>query len=175
MGEKNLFKLAKSGSEKKSTTTKKPAEKGGDKTISPAEERDLKVKQKVKELLKDVDLKPEIKEELLEIEQEKPEKPNEEGMEWLQEQVSLLSEKCESLKAELEVAKGDYAEILAENQRLKNSPTTADGNIKANVIRIFNELQTNHLNMGNNFIIYPVAFMNRLIMFFPFLGEHKRF
>lgn len=175
MVEKNLLKLAKSGSKKKPTTTKKPAEKKVEKTISPAEERDLKAKQKVQELLKDVDLKPEIKEELFEIEQEKPEKPNEEGMEWLQEQVSLLSEKCESLKAELEVAKGDYAKILTENQRLKNSPATADGNIKANVIRIFNELQANYLNMDNNFIIYPVAFMNRLVVFFPFLAEHKRF
>ena len=175
MAEKNLLKLAKGDDKKKTTVTKKPTEKKVEKPISPAEERDMKAKQKVQELLKDVDLKPEMKEEIFEIEEEKIEKPNGEGMEWLQEQVSLLSAKCENLKAELEVAKSDYAKILSEYQQLMNSPTTVDGNVKANIIRIFDELQENHLNMGNNFIIYPVAFMNRLVMFFPFLAEHKRF
>lgn len=174
----NLLKLAKkNGGDNKSTTAKKSTEIMDEKPISPTEERDMKAKQKVRELLKDVNLKPETKEEIFELEQEKSEKPDEKSIEWLQEQVSLLSEECERLKTELKIVNENYAKIFTEYQKLKNSSTIVgnDANIKMNLIRIFNELQSNHLSLGNNFIIYPVAFMNRLIMFFPFLNEHKRF
>ena len=67
--------------------------------------------------------------------------------------------------------------IFAEYQKLKqdNNIGSNDGQVAQNVIRVFNELQGNYFQYQQNFIIYPVAFMNRLIMYFPFLQNEKRF
>jgi len=174
--ESSLVKLAK-GSGKKATPAKKVEKIEPEKVLTPAEERDIKAKAKVEQLLEGVELTPK-KEELLELDA-----PPKEGHEWLEEQVSLLGEQVETLKAEVEVAKGDYARIFAENQRIKNGGGIQDDSMtKQIVLRIFNELQESHLSMGNNphtgapnLVIAPIAFMNRLIMYFPFLEQHKKF
>jgi len=177
MAKNSLMNLAKGNGKKNTTTAKKPAEKKEVEkpVISPAEERDLKAKARVEELLHDVPLTLETTEkesELLEVEQE-PKK----GVEWLEEQVQLLADGNQNLRAELELAKGDYARIFEENQRLKNGQhvVSNDNQIAQSVVMVFNELQSNYFQLGDNLVIYPVAFMNRLIMFFPFLQNEKRF
>jgi len=54
--------------------------------------------------------------------------------------------------------------------------------VKAKVFELFDELQTNHLRMGTdpqtgvgNFRIYCPGFLNRMLAFFPFLNEVKRY
>jgi hypothetical protein len=150
-------------------------EKEEEKIISPAEERDLKAKQKVEELLQDVQLTSEKKEEeLLEVDEEPK------GIEWLEEQIQLLSNANENLKSELTLAKDDYVRIFEENQHLKDG--VGDGAIKLKIIELFNELQNNHNQLGTdpisgigNFRIYCPGFLNRLILFFPFLENIRRF
>lgn len=173
---KNLVKLAK-GDTKKAPATKKTAVKK--ETLTPEEERDLKAKAKVQELLADVTLTPKKEEdELLEISKEE-----QQGTDWLQEQVSALSSENQLLKADLAVAKDDYQKILVENQRLKAGVGVQDeGPMKVAVTTIFHEIQSNYLkNPGNtqfgtpNFVIVPPAFLNRMIMYFPFLQQEKRF
>jgi hypothetical protein len=176
----NLMKLAKG---KKETTVKAPAVKKEEvkvpeKVLSPEEERDLKTKAKVEELLDGVDMTlktEEKKEEILEVEPE----PDSKDVNWLEEQVSKLSEENEKLKSEATLAKNDYSRIFEAFQEQKNGVTlttsNSDGQLQAKVVELFNEIQAQYLSLGNNLIIYPAAFLNRLIKFFPFLDEHRRF
>ncbi len=185
MAKGNLMSLAKKGNEKKNDPkAKKNEEKKETKEVvvlSPEEERDLKAKEKVKELLKDVDLTPDKdkNDELIQVDDEIDEPV---GVEWLEEQLTLLTEQNAALKAELELAKADYAKLFAEFQRIKNSGVVGDDKTKETVINLFNEIQAHYFQSGfhpttgaPNLILYPVAFMNRMIMFFPFLGQYKKF
>ena len=176
----NLMKLAKG---KKETTVKAPVikkvEEVIEKVLSPEEERDLKTKAKVEELLDGVDMtlktEEEKKEEILEVAPE----PDSKDVNWLEEQVSKLSEENERLKSEATLAKNDYSRIFEAFQEQKNGVTlttsNSDGQLQAKVVELFNEIQAQYLSLGNNLIIYPAAFLNRLIKFFPFLDEHRRF
>lgn len=182
MAEKNLIKLAKGGGNKitKAPIAKKPVVKVDKKPITPAEERDIKAKAKVEELLQGVDLTPIKKEEeLLEMDNDENKGDN-----WLQEQVSRLSEENERLRSEAALAKEDYSKIFGEFQQLKGGVVSSDSNseLKGKISQLFNEIQSGYVSMGNNpqtgepwFRIYPVAFLNRLIMFFPFLENEKKF
>jgi hypothetical protein len=177
MAENNkLLNLAKGN--KKATPAKKTGVKK-EKVITPEEQRDLKAKAKVKELLDGVDLSPTKKEDdLLEISKEE-----QHGTDWLQEQVGLLSSENELLKADLAVAKSDYQKLLVENQQIKQGVGIQDeSTLKTGVLTIFHEIQSQHLkNPGftqfgtPNFVIFPPAFLNRMIMYFPFLQKEKRF
>jgi hypothetical protein len=175
MAKQNLVKLAKGNAGKTTTakpkTTKAPAKKA-EKPLTPAQERDLKAKQKVEELLQDVELTPKKDEELLEVESE-PIK----GVDWLEEQVTTLSDENTRLKGELTVAKRDYEKLFAEFQKVKTGGVSVsdDSALKVNIIKLFNEIQANHMALGRNFVIVPPAFLNRLIMFFPFLNDEKKF
>jgi len=183
MAKSNLIKLAK-GSDKKGKPARKTVEKKvEEKPLTPEEERDLKAKQKEKELLNDVELVPKESEEILELEEKKVE-----GVDWLTEEVTKLTSQNEQLKE-------DYRKILEENKRLKGGkpgiiveqPLSSSGDESAvarKVTQLFNEIQANYLkNPGMspnypgvpNFLIYPVAFMERMIMFFPFLGKEKKY
>jgi hypothetical protein len=175
-----LLKLA-NGGDKKSPPAKKTGVKK-EKVITPEEERDLKAKAKVKELLDGVDLSsPKKEDDLLKISKEE-----QHGTDWLQEQVGLLSSENELLKADLAVAKSDYQKLLVENQHLKEGVGIQDeSTLKTGVLTIFHEIQSNYLkNPGfttipiagtPNFVIVPPAFLNRMIMYFPFLQKEKRF
>jgi hypothetical protein len=148
--------------------------------VTAEEARDLKAQAKVKELLEGANLTPnkEKEEELLEFTKEE-----QQGSEWLQEQVALLSSENELLRSDLEASKDNYAKIFAENQRLKSGAGIQDdGALKTGVLTIFHEIQSNYLkNPGStqfgtpNFVIVPPAFLNRLIQYFPFLQQEKRF
>ena len=167
---KDVISLAKSSktTAKKSTAGKKTVSKKSEPVLSSEEKRDIKAKAKVDELLQDVDLSLEKKNDILELE-ETPVIGNQ-SIEWLEEQVTLLSETNKQLKFELE-------EIKTSNP----NPTT-DNSLKEPIIDLFDELQNNHLKMGTNpqsgvgnFRIYCPGFLNRLIKFFPFLADHKKY
>ena len=175
--EKSLVNLAMGG--KKTTVTNK-SDVENVKTIStPEEVRDLKAKETVEKLLQDIPLnsKDRNNEELLEIDSEQRG-----SLEWLQEQVTLLSSENQNIKNELDVAKNDYRKIFAENQQIKNGVGIVDDSALITAITtIFHELQSNYIKMGfnpithdPNFVIVPGAFLNRLIMYFPFLEKEKR-
>jgi len=180
MAEKNLLKLAKGNSKNVKPIAKKPAEnKIKQKAITQADERDARAKKKVEELLSDVQLTPIIEEKLVVAEDTSGSNVS---VEWLEEQVSLLSESNKNLKAEIAVAKGDYEKIFIENQQLKSGNFSTLDNTGIKVIELFNELQNNHIKLGTdpntgigNFRIYCPGFLNRLITFFPFLENEKRY
>jgi hypothetical protein len=192
---KNLIKLSK-GKKKEDTPPKKAAsvkaKKVVEKKLTPEEERDLKAKEKVEELLKGVTILDEIKGDnnknnVVPVIKEDPKDTD--SMDWLSEQTSQLSEQVEALQIELQTAKDDYSKIYREYQELKNGggfvhevSNNIDGEyIKNNAIRLFNEIQVNYFNMidpmtgQSTLIIYPKPFMNKLIQFFPFLIEEKKF
>ena len=173
-----LLNLAK-GNDKKSPPAKKTSVKLKEIPITPEEQRDLKAKAKVKELLEGVSFEsPKKEEELLEITKEE-----QHGTDWLQEQVAALSSENELLKFDLTTAKDNYAKIFDENQRIKTGVGIQDdGVLKTGILTIFHEVQSNYVkNPGNtqygtpNFVIVPPAFLNRMIMYFPFLQQEKRF
>jgi len=188
MKKDNLVNLAKSAEKKpKAPIVKKEKkeDKTPEKVLTPEEERNLKTKAKVDELLDGVVLTPKTegeKEELLEVDDDEPK-----STEWLEEQCTKLSEENERIKSELLLANEDYKKIFVQYQQLKNggiqeTVTTNDDALQIKVVQLFNELQAQYLSMGTNpmtgqpnFIIFPIGFMNRLIMFFPFLEQHKRF
>jgi hypothetical protein len=176
---KQLVNLSK-GVTKKPATVKK--EVVPEVVLTKEEERDLKAKETVKELLSDSDvdltLTSKPKEDLLEVEQEPTG-----GDIWLQEQVAALTSENQLLKGELEVMKVDFQKMLNENQRIKSGAGLQnDGELKKGILTIFHEIQSNYLkNPGltpygtPNFVIVPPAFLNRLIVYFPFLQNEKRF
>jgi len=183
MAKKNdLIGLAKSGTATAKKTTKKPAavKKPVVKVPTPEEVRDLKAKETVSKLLEDSPIVTlDKKEELLEIDETPVEEPK--GVEWLEEQVTLLSEKNEALASELSLTKNDYQKLLNDFQQAKSGGGSNDGETQRVVLQLFNELQENHIKLGvnqegiGNFRIYCPGFLNRLIKFFPFLEQHKRF
>jgi len=178
MAKNDLIGLAKSGT----ATTKKPAAKkpAAKKPVvkkPTAEElRDLKAKETVEKLLEDSPINTlEKKEDLLELDETPVEEPK--GVEWLEEQVTLLTQKSEALAAELNV-------VQIENQQLRSGTDVSgsnDGEVRKVVVQLFNELQENYIKMGidnqgiGNFRIYTPGFLNRMIKFFPFLDEVKRY
>lgn len=176
---KNVINLAKGSkpfvkkTTAKKSATKKPVAKSVEKKLTPEEERDLKAKETVQKLLEDSPIVTLDKkeDELLELE-ELQEEPK--GVEWLEEQLTLLTEKNDELNAENDVLK-------QENQQLKVNAGSENGDIKVAVLQLFNEIQENHIKLGvneqgvGNFRIYCPGFLNRLIMFFPFLEQYKRY
>lgn len=174
MAKKNLVSMAKGGTNKttKTGTTAKTTGKTK-KSLTPAKERDLKAKQKVEELLSDVELTQKKDGSLLEMENE-PIK----GVDWLEEQVSKLSEENSKLKNDLVTVKEDYNKLFSDFQKVKKGETPTpvpDTELKGNVVKLFDEIQANYMAMGKNFVIVPPAFLNRLITFFPFLKKQKKF
>jgi hypothetical protein len=150
---KSLVSLAK-GNTKSTTVAKKPA---AQKKLSASEERDLKAKQKVEELLHDVPLSPKKETEVLELD----EGESTEGIksvDWLSEQVAALTAENNVLKTDLDTTKQDYKRIFEENQKLKsgvgvNAPAD-DSNQNQAVFALFNELQAEYLR-------YPPEVMNK--------------
>ena len=115
----------------------------------------------------------EKKDDLLVLDEETPVAGDSNDVEWLQEQVAVLSEANEQLRSDLEAASiGAPAPGAGGNE----------GALKQSVVALFNELQENHLKLGTNpqtgvgnFRIYCPGFLNRMMVFFPFLREHKKY
>ena len=177
---KQLVNLAKGGAKKPAPVKKEVVPEV---VLTKEEERDLKAKEVVKELLSDSDvdltLTAKPKEDLFELEDQEPTS----GDIWLQEQVAALTSENAILKSELDVMRVDFQKMLNENQRVKSGAGLQnDGELKKGVLTIFHEIQSNYLkNPGltpygtPNFVIVPPAFLNRLIVYFPFLQGEKRF
>ncbi len=169
---KNLASLSKgtkttkktSTSTRGKTTNKSTAKTKKEDVIS---ERDLKAKETVSKLLDEVPLrnkKEDTKMETTEIKK---------GTEWLEEQLQTLTEKNEALEKEAVQAKENYKKIFEDFQKLKQGSGTNPE--KEKVIQLFNELQENYGKLGQNFRVYFPAFLNRMVMFFPFLANHKKY
>ena len=164
---KNLAGIAKKSGTAvaKKPAARKPAAKKPvvkkEPVLSPEEIRDQKAKARVDELLQGVDLSLEKKDELLELD-ETPEAGDSQSVEWLQEQVGLQAQQIETLRRELGEAR-------------VNNPAPVDDGTKATVLTLFNELQENYQRMGPNFRVYFPAFLNRMVKFFPFLAQHKKY
>jgi hypothetical protein len=161
MGRKSLIQLAKENKAKNSLSNKVVKEKVIPKT--PTEERDAKAKENVEELLKDINLYPEQKEVKVVLDKN--------SKEWLENQISLLSDDNEKLRKEM-------GGLKEENEKLKNS--NGDIAVMNKVIDFFNDFQNNYIPgvdvMGRpNMLIWPLAFMNRMVDFFPFLASGKKF
>jgi hypothetical protein len=174
----NLVKLAKGTDKKTKTPAVKQEEVPEEKVLTPEEQRDLKAKAKVSELLEGVDLVPKKEDELLEVESERVSGELQAGNEWLEEQVQRLTEENEKLKSEIELSKEDYAKMFQSYQQLKNNPSIQSeggAELKIRVGQLFNELQAQYLSLGANFYIHPPSFLLRLIKFFPFLENQKKF
>jgi len=177
MAKKNdVLGLAKATTKK--PAARKPAAKPAATKPEPTKEelRDLKAKETVSKLLEDSPITGlDKKDNLLELD-ETPAPDEPKGVEWLEEQITLLNEKNAALAAELKV-------VTIENQQFRAGGASSpnDGEVAKVVLQLFNELQENHINMGvdsrgiGNFRIYCPGFLNRLIKFFPFLAEHKRY
>ncbi|MFW6246583.1 MAG: hypothetical protein ACOC22_00205 [bacterium] len=171
---KNLASLSK-GTKTTGKTTKKPVvkkratktstEKNNDKVIS---NRELKAKETVSKLLDEVPLrkKEEVQPQTSEIKR---------GTEWLEEQLQILTEKNEKLEKDAVEAKENYKKIFDDFQKLKQSKAGESNPEKEKVIQLFNELQDNYGKLGQNFRVYFPAFLNRMVMFFPFLKTYKKF
>ena len=71
--------------------------------------------------------------------------------------------------------------VKIENDQLRSAGGSNDGEISKAVLQLFNEIQENHIKLGvdnrgiGNFRIYCPGFLDRLIKFFPFLQQHKRY
>jgi len=169
----NLAKLSKS----KTTEVVKETQEEPKQVLTPEEERDLKAKEKVATLLEGVDLTlKKTGDDLLEVESEVEVVK---GTEWLEEQVQILSEENERLKSEAQLFKSDYDKLFSTYQQLKSNPAvqqaSADPETKLMVRQLFNELQQQHMALGANFFIHPPSFMLRMVKFFPFFEQDKRF
>jgi vacuolar-type H+-ATPase subunit I/STV1 len=130
------------------------------------------VKNKVNELLTDVTQS--IKENLKEGETTETKIKE---RKWLEEQVTLLSEENEKLRQHVAYLTNEY-QPTEENINNENKRANDEGIMK-NVIDFFNDFQTNYIpgvdpNGRPNMIIWPLPFVNRMIGYFPFLGQHRR-
>jgi hypothetical protein len=169
----NLSRVAK-----KSTTTARTAKAKtttAEKTQT-VESKEEKTKRKVDELLSDLPIDPKKKDDLLELDESSEVTIDKESVGWLQEQLGKLAEENEKYKREAEEAKANYKKLFDDFQKIKEGKNVVtDAELKQNVSTVFNELQSNYFKFGKNFVIAPVAFMNRLVMYFPFLEKQKKF
>lgn len=168
---KNLAKIAKGGGKKNVTTPQ--VEKVVEKPKTPEEERDLKAKQKVEELLQGVEFTPK---------KEEPETivVNKGGAEWLEEQVVLLSDQAEKLKTELAQAKEDYTRIYQELQNKKGNPNNLlNETLVQNVLIMFNELQNNFTGRNQERFAHDIVkieyLLKQMLLLFPFTEQYRRF
>lgn len=158
---KNLAGLAKGKAKTTKTTTTTAKKKTSNLEV---DERDLKAKQKVEELLQDIKLTKDDEKQPEKVEDKK-------GVEWLEEQLQTLTERNEVLEKEAVEAKENYKKL---HERMNSTPTS-NPDVEAKVVQLFDELQNGYLRYGKNFIVYFPAFLNRMILFFPFLEKYKKF
>lgn len=185
----DLVKMAKTTKSTPSTAKKIVSKKEVEskKVVKPVdleEDRDIKAKKAVEKLLEGISFNPldykkkEVK-EVYEDSEEQVEHENSGSNEWLEQQVTELTQINEYLRNQL------------ANSSLQNTPNNyiskdvilEDNNVKMNVVKLFMELQTVYMNVGFNYstgiprtnmIINPEQFMIRLLDFFPFLEDYRK-
>ncbi len=182
----DLVKMAK----KTPSTTKKVVIK---KEVEPKnivlpvdleEDRDIKAKKAVEKLLEGIsfnplDYKKKEVEEVYEDSEEQVEHENSGNNEWLEQQVTELTQINEYLRNQL----ANTSLQNTSNNYISNDVVLEDNNVKTNVVKLFMELQTVYMNVGFNYssgvprtnmIINPEQFMIRLMDFFPFLENYRK-
>jgi hypothetical protein len=160
----------------KKTTTAKVVKKPVvvEKKITPEEDRNIKAKQTVERLLEGSSLIPKKDEPIFELITEK----NQGNVEWLEEQLALLTSENEVLKNELATAKNDYAKLLNKTQN-NGSNEFANETINQNILALFNELQNNLLGHNQERTVWTTAniphLLNKMLLMFPFTANIKKF
>lgn len=91
-------------------------------------------------------------------------KYSDEYVEWLKEQVDILTNENQNLK-----------NVLNQNGFYGGNVDDGDSLVKEKVLELFIELNEHYHKMRENFIINPPNFIMRLIKFFPFLEPYRRF
>lgn len=184
MAKNNLISLAKGGGSKKplpaptKAVVKKPVPKVVEIPKTKEEVRDEKAKETVEKLLQNVELTPKVETEESETETQVDEVPRGEGIEWLEEQLTALTEENERLRSEADIAKEDYARLF-EKMQGGGVNGNASETILQNVLFFFNEMQANYLGLnpqGTRFTVaYPERLLPKLIQLFPFLENYRKF
>lgn len=119
------------------------------------EDYKAKAKEKINELLGDINLTTQERKKI----DEEISKEEMGGINWLSEQVDLLTKENERLKSELD--------------KLKMLSTKESMELKNRIIEFFTEFQTYYLKWGNLYID-PPSFMKKMVKTFPFLQQHSR-
>jgi len=155
MAKKNVAAIAKKrGRPKGDVTTKKE-------NITTKKNNDIsfrdKAKKKAEELLGDINyLSPQEKKDV----EKRISSEEMGGVEWLSEQLDLLSTENEELKKHIETFKSSTDKKYVE--------------LKNDVISFFIEFHTYHKKWGNRFKVDPPKFIEKLVKTFPFLEQHKK-
>lgn len=162
---KNLIGLAKNS---KKTTITNQNKKEATKTII---DNSMKAKHKVDELFNDIKPPNDANQDVI---TNQPKQQNKEGVDWLEEQLIQLGEESKSLRKELDAANTKLSS-------LNDSVFGYNSTVELGVIELFNELQLGYMSAGfnqhnqPNFYVNFPAFLNRMILFFPFLENHKKY
>jgi len=150
-----------------------------EKSLTPEEERDLKAKQKVEELLQDVDTALTLNNggaSVVAI-NEPDNTKDVTGIEWLQEQVAALSEETEQLRGELAQSRDDYTRIF--DQYHNQDSSMLNETTKQNVLIMFHELQNNFIGNNPERTAWREAqieyLLKQMISLFPFTENYRRF
>jgi len=144
-------------------------------------------KERVEDLLKDVDLNP-LKpkdDDLLEFEEDDGQPKS---IEWLEEQVGKLGEENERLRVEAGEAKENYSKLYARYETLSagggdtggivEDHLVPDSLVKNGAMALFEEFQTEYLRhpaqTRQHTKISLVALMKKMLEALPFLEERRR-
>ena len=188
----DLVKMAKTTkkttpSATKKVVTKKEEPKKIVKPVEVEEDRDTKAKKTVEKLLEGISFNPldykkkeveEVDEDAGEYDSEQPEHENGGSNEWLEQQVTELTQINEYLRNQLANSTPQNGSNYTNKDIMLQ-----DNNVKENVVKLFMELQTVYMNVGFNYssgiprtnmIINPEQFMIRLLDFFPFLEDYRK-
>jgi len=178
MAKKNLAKLVKRKPAAKKTAPKKNKPEVVEET--PLTKNEIADKL-VEGVMDDVELKPSSDVQLLEIEDTVSEK----SVEWLEEQLGLMTQSNSELKGQAETAKENYKKIFEELQALKDGGTNIDQKliqdtgIKKGVIDLFNEVQNNYLGQNERNSRYSDMkldhLLKKMINIFPFVNDIRKF
>ena len=147
---KNMASIAK-----KTTRGRPKSVEQTNKSEISNEDYKAKAREKIDELLGDIELTPQERKKI----NEEISKEEMGGINWLSEQVDLLTKENEKLKSEISKTRGLSSK---ESMELKNK-----------IIEFFSEFQTYYLKWGK-LHVDPPSFMNKMIKIFPFLQQHSR-
>ena len=184
MAKKNLSQIAKKTAtvkqvEKpvavaKEVVIAKPIDKGEDKKLSDVE-RDLKAKTTIETLLSDIELPDIGKKALINEEVEEAGEPIDDPAaetDWYDEQIQTLNQIIDNQRMELE-----RLSLVANNGYVNNDFSVNDSQTVQGLIELFVEIQNVYDNLkraNGELIIYPIQFLDKMMVFFPFLRQYRR-
>lgn len=118
-------------------------------------------RQKAEKLMNDLELTETTKkEEVVETKKAEVEEVDNNSIEWLQEQLELLSNENEVLKVEL--------------KKLSQSTNQGDSMVKNNVIKYFTDYLKYRKTQSTDVVITHSNYVAKMVKLFPFLREYVR-